>query len=67
MADQCELLSACDFFAKYQATKSLVCQGFILKYCKGTEMNNCERKRYRQEHGTPPSDDMMPSGRMVIE
>jgi len=28
-------------------------------------MNECMRKKYRQEHGTPPSDDMMPSGKMI--
>lgn len=62
---ECELLDKCGFFKKYQAAKDLVCKGFIAQYCQGAKMNECERKKYRQAHGTPPSDDMMPSGHMI--
>ncbi len=61
----CELLAKCGFFKKYQETKDLACKGFINKYCKGPDMNECSRKAYRKEHGAPPSDDMMPNGMMV--
>jgi hypothetical protein len=30
-------------------------------------MDECKRKEYRLKHGTPPVDDMMPSGQMVPE
>lgn len=63
---ECELLSACGFFKKYNQSKELVCKGFIQGYCKGEKMNECERKKYRQQHGKPPSDDMMPSGHMIF-
>jgi hypothetical protein len=63
---ECELLEECGFFKKYQATKDLACKGFIQQYCKGPKMNQCRRKEYRQAHGKPPSDDMMPNGQATI-
>jgi hypothetical protein len=65
MAQECELLAKCGFFAKYQATKDLACRGFINVYCRGDKMNECRRKQYRQQHGVAPSDDMMPNGSMI--
>ncbi|WP_407355300.1 hypothetical protein [Methanolobus sp. WCC5] len=62
---ECELLIKCGFFKKYQSTKELACKGFISRYCKGTDMDNCKRKAYRKEHGVAPSDDMMPDGHMI--
>ena len=67
MEQQCELLEKCGFFKKYQESKNLACKGFINQYCKGPKLNECERKKYREEHGEPPSDDMMPSGQMVSQ
>ena len=65
MTQECELLSTCGFFSKYQATKNLACKGFIAQYCKGPKMNQCKRKEYRNKYGTPPSENMMPSGSMI--
>ncbi len=59
---ECELLNGCGFFKKHQETKNLACKGFLTMYCKGVEMDNCKRKQYRKEHGTPPHEDMMPNG-----
>jgi len=61
----CELLEKCGFFKKYQASKELACKGFISLYCKGPKQNACVRKQYRQEHGVPPNDNMMPNGMMI--
>jgi len=66
MNQECELLAKCGFFKKYQTTKDMACKGFIRQYCHGPDMNVCIRKKYRQEHGTPPSDDMMPTGQMIV-
>jgi major membrane immunogen (membrane-anchored lipoprotein) len=66
MVEECELLDKCGFFKKYQTTKDLACKGFMRQYCRGPKMNECIRKEYRQKHGTPPSDDMMPSGQMFV-
>ncbi len=66
MGLECKMLGVCGFFAKYQEVKNLACKGFIRNYCKGSEMANCKRKRYRQEHGIAPSDDMMPNGQLIV-
>jgi hypothetical protein len=29
-------------------------------------MDQCKRKECLKAHGTPPPDDMMPSGRMIV-
>ena len=65
MENECELLSKCGFFKKYQSTKDLVCRKFIAMYCKGDKINECKRLEYRKAHDTPPVDDMMPSGQMI--
>lgn len=65
METQCALLEKCGFFRKYQATKDLACRGFIAQYCKGDSMNDCKRMEYRNTHGVPPEDDMMPNGMMI--
>ncbi len=62
---ECELLATCGFFQKYQNTLDMACRGFIKTYCKGEKMAECRRKAYRAEHGTPPHDDMLPSGQMM--
>ena len=66
MASECELLEKCGFFREFQNINELACRGFINRYCKGPDMNKCQRKEYRQKHGNPPPDDMMPNGRMYI-
>ena len=66
MENECKLLSTCGFFKKYKPTKDLACKGFILLYCKGAKMNECKRKEYREKHGVPPNDDMMPNGATIV-
>lgn len=63
--EHCEMLETCGFFQKYRNTLDLACRGFIKTYCKGPQMDECERKKYRQAHGTPPVDEMLPSGRSM--
>ncbi|MBN2217163.1 MAG: hypothetical protein JW719_07285 [Pirellulales bacterium] len=65
MKDECELLKNCGFFQKYQEVKDLACRGFIRMFCRGPRMEECKRKQYREKHGAPPSDDMLPTGQMV--
>jgi len=64
---ECELLKKCGFFKKYAGSNEILLKGFINTYCKGTKMDECERKKYRKKHGTPPPDDMMPNGKMRNE
>ena len=67
MSKQCEYFEQSGFFKKYQDSKRASCKGFIRRFCKGPEMEQCKRKQYRKEHGFAPSDDMMPSGLMIKE
>ncbi len=64
MEMNCELLATCGFFKKYGEIQSIACKSMIKEFCKGPKMNECKRKAYRKEHGVPPSEDMMPSGKM---
>ncbi len=66
MDQECEMLVRCGFFKKYELSKDLVCKGFIQMYCRGARMGSCKRKEYRRIKGTPPMDDMMPSGQLII-
>jgi hypothetical protein len=62
---ECEMLSRCGFFLKYQDTLDLACRGFMSAYCRGSKMNECVRKAYRADRGCAPEDDMLPSGQMM--
>ncbi len=62
MSPECELLPKCGFLKKYQRTDQAACRGFINLYCQGPRMADCQRMKYRQQHGAPPPDDMLPSG-----
>jgi hypothetical protein len=62
MAQECELLKECGFLRKYQNINPFACKGFIKKYCRGPRMPECKRMQYSLEHGTQPSDDMLPTG-----
>lgn len=64
MAKECELLSTCGFFAKYQSTNDLTCKGFLSTFCRGSLMDSCRRKQIKMETGKSPVDDMMPNGFM---
>jgi hypothetical protein len=59
---ECELLQQCGFFKKYQAKQEAACQVFIMLYCRGSKMNECERKKFRTSYGAPPPDNMLPNG-----
>ena len=67
MAAECELLEDCGLFKKYQDTNDLACTGFIKVYCRGPKLGECKRMEYYLEHGTLPSDDMLPSGTMIVK
>ena len=66
METECKLLNTCGFFKKYQSTKNLACKGFMQQYCNGSKMAECKRLEYREKHGMPPNDDMMPTGHTCI-
>lgn len=59
--NSCELLEKCGFFSRHKQNRELARK----VYCQGGKQNECLRKKYRQEHGEPPSADMMPDGGML--
>lgn len=66
MPNECERLNNCSFFKKHRDGKELACRGFIQQYCKGPKQAECKRKEYLAQHGSPPPDDMMPTGMMMV-
>jgi len=62
----CELLDDCGFVKKYQPTEEMACRYFVQEYCRGTRMAECKRKEYFQQHGTQPSDEIMPTGKNIL-
>ncbi len=66
MAQERELLERCGLFKKYQPTNGLACEWFIDKYCNGMGIARCRRKRFYAKYGIVPSDDMLPTGTMIV-
>jgi len=64
---ECPKLEKCPFFKKYGDSKNYMCKGFIEMYCRGPRQPECKRKDYKEAHGVPPSDNMMPNGEMTEE
>ena len=60
---ECELLQSCGFFKRYSTMEDPIRRRVIRQFCKGPMMEQCARKRYHRDHGEPPPDEMMPSGR----
>ena len=60
-----ELLSKCGFFRKYMGSREAACKGLIVMYCRGSNMNECQRKAFRKAHGSPPPDNMLPNGKTL--
>ena len=58
-------LQSVDFSKSTKQPKTWSAKGLLYGIVVDPQMNECMRKKYRQEHGTPPSDDMMPSGKMI--
>lgn len=66
MPDPCELLSKCGFFLNFKGNSEVVKNGWINTYCKDQQRsNNCKRKQHRKNTGSPPADNMTPTGRML--
>ncbi len=66
MEDRCELLEKCGFFNNFQANSEVVKQGWIRMFCQSKERSEkCQRKKIRRETGTPPVDNMAPTGEII--
>lgn len=62
----CEILEKCGFFKNFKANTEVVKQGWIRMYCQTAEKSErCQRKKIRRETGTPPPDNMAPTGDII--
>jgi hypothetical protein len=60
--ETCELIDKCGFLIRYSPSNQLACQGFINRYCNGELKDQCKRKAFKMKNGTPPPDNMLPTG-----
>jgi len=66
LSDACELLEKCGFFNNYKGNTEVVKKGWIQMFCNSIEKSErCERKKIRKKTGTPPADNMAPTGSML--
>ena len=66
MSEQCELLEKCGFFRNYKGNSETVKQGWVHLYCENkAKSEGCERKRIRRATGTPPADNLSPTGQVL--
>jgi hypothetical protein len=62
---ECHLLEKCGFFSRYGSNKEIDCDKLIRDFCRGPQQAECRRLQYRNRYGVPPSDNMLPDGRMI--
>lgn len=66
MAEKCEFLDKCGFFLNFKGNSEVIKQGWIKLYCENRKKSEeCARKKYRKEKGTPPPDNMSPTGKFL--
>jgi hypothetical protein len=63
--EECFLLEKCGFFNRYNCSGDINCQELIETYCRGERMQECKRLQYRNHYGVAPSDNMMPTGKII--
>jgi len=66
MEEKCELLDRCGFFNNFKGNTEVAKNGWIRMFCENKERSDkCERKNIRMKTGSPPPDNMTPSGKML--
>ncbi len=63
---QCEIIETCGFINKYKERNALACQGFIRMYCQGGKHSLCVRRRFLEQSGKYPCDDLLPNGKYLV-
>ena len=67
MEEKCENLAACGFFKNCRANTEVIKHGWISMFCESKEKSErCVRKKIKRETGSPPADNMSPTGDMVM-
>ena len=63
---ECPHIITCGFLAKYRSKLEIYCMGMERVYCKGAKQQTCARVRIFKQTGKFPSDDVSPSGDMLV-
>ena len=59
---QCGDHENCGFFEKHGGEGNVIFPMLISVYCRGPLRDECARKRFLEENGSFPSDDIGPTG-----
>ena len=66
MSEPCENLENCGFFKNYKGNTDAIIKSWIRMYCESKEKSeSCERKKIKDKTGSPPPDNMTPTGKML--
>lgn len=66
MPEPCEKLEKCCFLLGREDSLVSVTDGWLRLFCGSREKSEqCARKQYLTLYGTPPPDNMAPSGRLL--
>jgi hypothetical protein len=66
MEQNCELLEKCGFFINFKGNSEVIRQGWVRMFCQSQEKSErCQRKKIRRETGSPPPDNMAPTGDVI--
>ncbi len=57
---ECEFLATCPVFAK--CTTGAIKEVFNIKYCKGSQLENCERRKLKKAGSEVPAT-LLPNGK----
>ena len=59
---KCEYFK-CSFLEINEDLDRILCAGIMSIYCKGPELEGCERRKYVLKYDKSPADNMRPDGK----
>ena len=66
MAETCPNLHNCGFFKNFGGNADVIKEGWKNMYCNNLQKSDaCKRKQYKKLNGTPPPDNMAPTGKLI--
>ena len=66
MTQECEFVNQCGFYANFSSNTQVIKESWIKLYCESKEVSElCERKIIRHRTGSPPVDNMSPTGKLL--
>lgn len=64
--ERCEFIEKCGFFLNYKGNTEVLKYGWVKLYCENRQKSEtCQRKMTRKKTGSPPPDNMAPTGKML--